>query len=170
MDSNLERLQEELQAILADASPSQIARKTRPGKWCAAEILEHLSITYCHTARLFEKVLTTTQRRVKRRTLRDRAMQFVVITLGHMPHGRQAPDMTIPKGISPERVMSDVSSNLARMTELQAEVAKRFGRKKIGQHPVLGALTARQWAKFHWVHGRHHLKQVRELLAADKRR
>jgi hypothetical protein len=24
-------------------------------------------------------------------------------------------------------------------------------------------LTGRQWRKFHWVHGHHHLKQIRDL-------
>jgi len=27
---------------------------------------------------------------------------------------------------------------------------------------VLGPLTASQWRKFHWIHGRHHVKQISE--------
>jgi len=25
---------------------------------------------------------------------------------------------------------------------------------------VLGALTGEQWRKFHWLHGRHHVRQI----------
>jgi hypothetical protein len=39
----------------------------------------------------------------------------------------------------------------------------RFGSAtKILDHPILGPLTAEQWRKFHWVHGRHHARQIRE--------
>jgi hypothetical protein len=33
-------------------------------------------------------------------------------------------------------------------------------------HPILGPLTADQWRKFHWVHGKHHMKQIRGLRQA----
>ncbi|MGZ4836286.1 MAG: DUF1569 domain-containing protein [Terriglobales bacterium] len=31
-------------------------------------------------------------------------------------------------------------------------------------HPFLGPLTADEWRKFHWVHGRHHTRQIRERI------
>jgi hypothetical protein len=34
-------------------------------------------------------------------------------------------------------------------------------------HLILGPLTAGQWRKFHWVHGQHHARQIRERLAKD---
>jgi hypothetical protein len=30
-------------------------------------------------------------------------------------------------------------------------------------HLILGPLTAAQWRKFHWIHGRHHVKQILRL-------
>jgi len=31
-------------------------------------------------------------------------------------------------------------------------------------HLFLGPLTANEWRKFHWVHGRHHARQIRERM------
>lgn len=44
-----------------------------------------------------------------------------------------------------------------------SDCERRFGAvTKITDHPLLGPLTASQWRKFHWVHGPHHAKQIRE--------
>jgi hypothetical protein len=42
-----------------------------------------------------------------------------------------------------------------------------YGRgKSIAEHPILGPLTADEWRKFHWVHGRHHARQIIRLKKA----
>jgi hypothetical protein len=33
----------------------------------------------------------------------------------------------------------------------------------LANHPVLGPLTIYQWPKFHRVHTRHHMKQIRAM-------
>jgi hypothetical protein len=44
-----------------------------------------------------------------------------------------------------------------------AECEARLGSwRKLLDHPVLGPLTAREWREFHWIHGRHHVKQILE--------
>jgi hypothetical protein len=48
MNSYLERLRHELEAAVGDASASDLA-KAPAGKWSAAQILEHLFLTYMHT-------------------------------------------------------------------------------------------------------------------------
>jgi len=123
--------------------------------------------TYRGTARLFAKVLENGELRVRPRTLKEIAAQLVVIRLGHMPTGRKAPEMTIPCGQPAAAVAGEVRAQFVRMATLQAEVAGRFGDRRIGQHPMLGALTAAEWAKFHWVHSRHHFRQIDALLSAS---
>jgi hypothetical protein len=50
------------------------------------------------------------------------------------------------------------------MDEVIGQCEARFGKRtRVLDHPVLGPLTARQWRKFHWVHGRHHVKQIQKL-------
>jgi hypothetical protein len=39
--------------------------------------------------------------------------------------------------------------------------AARFGaRVKLMNHPIIGPLSVRQWRRFHWVHTRHHVRQI----------
>jgi len=53
---------------------------------------------------------------------------------------------------------------IAAMGELIQRCEERFGAKtRLLDHPILGPLTAEQWRKFHWVHGRHHAKQILRL-------
>ena len=56
--------------------------------------------------------------------------------------------------------------NVRLMDEALAHAAAQFGtRVKILDHPILGPLNIRQWRKFHWVHTRHHARQIRQRTA-----
>jgi DinB superfamily len=165
---HLTRTLAELDRLLAIATPEELSGKPRPNKWSAAEILEHLDKTYSRTARLFEKVLENGELRVQPLNMKQCVAQLVVIGFGHMPRGRKAPDMTLPAGAPPDEVIGNVRADFVRMAELHALVAQRYGKRPIGQHPVLGALNADGWAKFHWVHGHHHFRQIDALLTSGR--
>jgi hypothetical protein len=81
-----------------------------------------------------------------------------------MPSGREAPPGTRPKGRQPEQVISEIGTIIAAMERSIDNCEQRFGsRVKLVNHPVLGPLTAEEWRRFHCVHGRHHLRQIRAL-------
>jgi hypothetical protein len=64
-----------------------------------------------------------------------------------------------------------IKENLERAGKALDESEKKWGsRAMIFTHPVLGPLTVSQWRKFHFVHTRHHMKQVRERAAANRAR
>jgi hypothetical protein len=89
---------------------------------------------------------------------------FVVTGLGHLPEGRKAPERTQPRGMPPDEVSRDIGPRISAMDEVIGQCEARFGKRtRVLDHPVLGPLTARQWRKFHWVHGRHHVKQIQKL-------
>jgi hypothetical protein len=48
MDSRLEKLKENLESAVEGMSSEQLSWHL-PGKWCAAEVLEHLYLTYTGT-------------------------------------------------------------------------------------------------------------------------
>jgi hypothetical protein len=62
-----------------------------------------------------------------------------------------------------EKVRSEVGVKIAAMDAILAKCEAQFGRGKVLDHPILGPLTAAQWRKFHFVHGRHHVKQILRL-------
>jgi len=164
MNSYLERLQQELEEAMADASVGDLSRAPA-GKWNAAQILEHLFLTYRNTNRGIAKSLEQGAPLATRATMKHRLSAFVVLNLGYLPNGRQAPDRVVPQGKPPEEAHRAVLPELEKMARGFDECERKFSASaKIMDHPFLGPLTAAQWRKFHWVHGRHHARQIRERM------
>jgi len=164
MNSYLERLRQELEDAIAGASLSTLVQAPA-GKWTAAQILEHLFLTYKNTNRGMAKCLEQGAPLATRATLKQRVATLLVVNFGYMPAGRKAPERATPRGMSPEEVQQGVAPELQRMASGLDDCERRFGaRTKIMDHPFLGPLTADEWRKFHWVHGRHHARQIRERI------
>ncbi len=169
MDSRLEKLKEDLESAVEGMSSEQLNWHL-PGKWCAAEVLEHLYLTYAGTIKGLEKVLTSDKPLATRASMAHRVLTFVIVGLGHMPTGRKAPAMTQPRGLPPEHVRNQIGAKLVAMDAIIAQCEARFGRQlKLLDHPILGPLTATQWRKLHLVHGRHHQNQLLRLRESATR-
>jgi hypothetical protein len=163
MDSRLEKLKESLESAVEGMSSEQLSWHP-PGKWCAAEVLEHLYLTYTGTIKGFEKVRTSGKPLATRTSLTHRVRTLLVVGFGHLPEGRKAPSNTQPRGLPAEKVRDEVEAKIAAMDAIIAQCEARFGRRvRLLDHPILGPLTATQWRKFHVVHGRHHQKQLLRL-------
>lgn len=164
MDSYLEGLRQELEDAIGGASPSALAQAPA-GKWNAAQILEHLFLTYKNTNRGIAKCLEQGSPLATCATLKHRLGTLLVVNLGYLPAGRKAPERATPRGMPPEEVQQAIAPELQRMGSGLDDCERRFGRRtKIMDHPFLGPLTADEWRKFHWVHGRHHARQIRERI------
>lgn len=166
MDPRLQRLQEEIAAAIAGLSGDELSRHP-PGKWSAAEILEHLYLTYTGTVKGFERAMEADKPLATTQTWWQRGQMLIVVGLGYMPSGRKSPAVARPRGLPREKVRAEISEKIAEMDESIARCEKKFGSgRKLLDHPVLGGLTAAQWRKFHLVHGLHHVKQIRQLREA----
>jgi len=164
MDFYLQRLQDAIVAATAGMTPEVLGRRAQPDKWSAAEILEHLYLTYTGTTKGFEKCIEAGAPLAHTRTWKDRARTTVVVGLGYLPEGRKSPKNAEPRGIPCDRVLAEFSEKIAAMDAVIAKAEEKFGSQiPLVDHPILGPLRAAQWRKFHWVHGRHHLKQLQRL-------
>jgi len=163
MDPHLDRLRHEISSAIAKLSPERLIAHP-PGKWCTAEILEHLYLTFTGTTKGFQRVVESGQPKVTSPTWKQRGRALVVLGFGHLPAGREAPVFLRPRGLSPEIVQKDIVVKLSEMDAMLAVCETKFGeRARVLDHAILGPLTVSQWRKFHLVHGRHHLKQIRQL-------
>ena len=163
MDSRLDKLKKSLQSAVEGMSSEQLSWHP-PGKWCAAELLEHLYLTYTGTIKGFERVVSKGKPLASRASMAQRMLTLVVVGLGHMPAGRQAPAMVLPKGLPAEKVRNEIGAKIVAMEGIIAQCEARFGRRvHLLDHPILGPLSATQWRKLHLVHGQHHLKQILRL-------
>lgn len=163
MDSRLQRLQEEIASAIAGLSAEQLSWHP-PGKWCVAEVLEHLYLTYTGTVKGFERVAEAGKPLATAQSWRQRGRSLVALGFGYLPSGREAPPVVRPRGLPTEKVLADIGPKIAEMDAIMTRCEEKLGaRHKLLDHPILSPLTAGQWRKFHLVHGRHHVKQIRRL-------
>jgi len=163
MDARLSQLRQEISSVVAGLSGQQLSTHT-PGKWCTAEILEHLYLTYTATTKGVQRVLESGPPRVTPVTWKQRGRALLVTGFAYLPSGRKSPPMARPKGLPAAKVQTEIGARIAEMDAILATCESKFGgRLKVLNHPILGPLTVNQWRKFHLVHGRHHLKQIQRL-------
>lgn len=160
-------LQEALQDIeAATAGMTDEQVKYHPeGKWCAAEILEHLALAFELTSKGCEKALAAGKNLGGEPSMKDRLLQTIVVDLKYIPKGRKAPAITTPKGeMLGLAIVERIRTGLVIMDQKLAECREKLGTTgRLLNHPVLGPFTNEQWCVFHCVHTKHHMKQVRAL-------
>ena len=160
MSPELEFVRRETERATRGVSPDAWLRAP-DGKWNSLQILEHLVLSYTATTKGLRRTMEAGQPQPGRPDLRQHLKRIYVLGLGRFPSGIEAPQHTVPReglGDDPLRRFNDA---LVAMDATLADAEKRFGaRTRLLNHPVLGPLTARDWRRFHQVHGRHHLKQV----------
>lgn len=165
MDSYLQRLQDAITSATHGMDTAALSRHPA-GKWSAAQVLEHLYLTYAGSAKGFERCLQEGRPLARAVTLKERVAILLVTGLGYFPEGRKAPERTVPRGMAAEEIVKATTETLAAMDSLITQCEAHFGRStRILDHPVLGPLTARQWRKFHLIHAQHHMKQILSLRA-----
>jgi Protein of unknown function (DUF1569) len=160
MDSRLEELKRALELAVDGMSSEQMSWHPA-NKWSAADVLEHLYLTYTGTIKGFERVLQAGKPLGTRASTKQRWRTLVVIGFSYLPSGRKAPTATEPRGLAAEQVRYEVGEMIVAMDAIIAQCEARFGGSaRLLDHPILGPLTASQWRKFHLLHGRHHEKQI----------
>jgi hypothetical protein len=170
MDAFLEQLQRTL-ASTVDGMSAEEFRWHPPDKWCAAEILEHLYLSYTGTTKGFERMLESGKLGATRSSIPQRIRGLVVFGFNYLPAGREAPSSTRPKGLPAEKIRTGFPEKIAAMDAAIAQAERRFGTGvPLFDHPFLGPLTGSRWRKFHLLHGLHHVKQIVRLREAMKKK
>ena len=163
MDTVLQELRTALSQAIQGMTTEELTRHLE-GKWCTAEVLDHLNLTYIGTAKNLQRCITRGQTIASPDRSSKRWQRFFITGLGLFPRGRKSPERVLPRAMPPEQVVAEVMQNLARMEEIIRECEARFGNNKpVADHPVLGPLTVKEWRKFHLVHGRYHARQILRL-------
>jgi hypothetical protein len=160
--SPLKKLQQELASVIRGLTPEKLSWHP-PGKWCAAEVLEHLYLTYTGTTKGFSRVLAADKPITTPVTWIQRRNVVIVLGFSYLPSGRQAPSFASPRGLAVEQVIAEIAPKISEMDEMIVRCEEKLGQGKLLDHPILGPLTGAQWGKFHLIHGRHHMKQIQKL-------
>jgi len=136
--------------------------------WSTQDVVEHLVLTWRSTGALMDRYLERKAPTQRRPNLKHRTLQLLVIRYGGFPRGVQSPEAVLPgKTDMPAMTGDELSAWMqSELNELDAKIEKcrqLFGKQPFAPHFIFGPLTAEQWRRFHFVHGRHHLAQLKRI-------
>jgi hypothetical protein len=165
MDAWLDRLRIEITEATANLQDSDW-RRAPAGRWNSAEIVEHLARSYSTTAKMLELILEAGgPPQVRPASVTEFLLKLLIVQVGIFPSGAKSPSMVCPKGDPGPVALKQALSNLNRMDAAIAAAAQHWGSDvPIAMHPRLGPLNPAQWRKFHYIHGHHHILQIRKRL------
>ena len=173
MDPILQQLHNEIANSVngLDSAQTQLTPSASSEKWNIQQIVQHLCLTYAFTETAVETRLSKGTPTSAKPTLRQRTGQYFLTTLGIFPRGREAPERVAPPQIVSPASGSDLAlysaDHLARLDRLFNQAEALFGPGRCISHMILGPLSIHQWRRFHLVHGRHHIKQIRAIRVAN---
>src|SRR5882757_350700 len=103
MDPILQQLQIEIDDAVQglDSTQTQATPTPRLDKWSIQQIIRHLCLTYVSTADVIEARLAKGRPTQAKPNLRQRFVQFWLLTLGLFPRGRKAPGEVVPPSFCP---------------------------------------------------------------------
>ena len=166
MHPHLDRCIAIIHASTAGVSPEIATRRSADGRWSIVEIVEHLQLAYWGTAKGLERCLERGAPSATHFSFGHKLGTFVVVKLGFFPHGRQAPKHVLPTGqVDLAAAIAAARRDLAWLDETATRARERFGSADVLDHPILGAFTVDEWMRFHWIHTRHHAKQIQARRA-----
>ena len=168
MHPDLQRAHDGLGVAAAGLDPASLAAGPA-GKWTVAQIVEHLAKGYAGTDHVLGRCLDQDQPKARAVALWDRLLTFIVVDLGYLPEGRLAPEVTRPSDSPPPDIVEKALAALRDLDEVAARAEARFGAPTpLVNHPIIGPLGVDRWRRFHWIHTRHHVKQIAMRVAHQR--
>ena len=147
-------------------SAADAERERTDGRWSVAGILEHLDLTYTRNTQGLERRLQKGAPKADRATMRQRVSRVILTRVGYFPTGITSPEAVRPQGRSFLDLSIVIEPHLLLLDQRLKEAARAFGaRTPVLNHPVLGPFSVNDWRRFHWVHTRHHVAQIKALAA-----
>ena len=137
-----------------------------PGKWCPAQIVQHLALVLDGSARVFESRRDHAPMRRRPRSPKEVVGYWLLSRIGWIPGRRQAPTLMRP-GEQPERALVErqFRDAVERFLLIERELLPARRADLFAKHSALGDLTLPEWAQFHTWHCKHHAAQIRDRLA-----
>jgi hypothetical protein len=134
------------------------------GKWSIAQIVRHLAIGIDYSAATFERRADRTEMK-RRATPGQTLLRHLYLGLGRVRPGRSAPPGTTPEPRpDTETTLAQFRMGVARLEAMVEAWPPQRQAEVFANHPLLGDLNLPEWVRFHFVHCRHHARQVRARL------
>jgi hypothetical protein len=137
--------------------------KAPPGKWNAAQIVEHLALGLEWSSKGFDDRRARDPMARRRRTLYERVARFLIMGLGWFPPFRKAPSKSVPaEQVLRAHAETHFLEGIKRTLEMAKLLLPARAHDLFVKHPRMGDLTLEEWMEFHVRHAKHHAKQIRQ--------
>ena len=148
----------------------QIHPGGNPSEWSMQGVVEHLVLTYRGTIASLDKYMQRGSPTGRKADWKQLAARLVVVDLQWFPRGNPAPEFVLPgrNGMAPmsgDELCAVLGEALHLLDGQLVRCEQVFGTRAVAPHFRLGPLSAKQWRKFHMVHGRHHLAQLDRITS-----
>jgi DinB superfamily len=134
------------------------------GKWSLAQIVSHLAIGIDSVAGAFEHRAGKTGM-TRRATPGQAVLRHLLLGFGKFPPGQKAPEPTRPaERPDAQATVAQFRIGVERTRAMLEQWPLERQNEIFVKHPYLGDLNLREWVRFHYVHCRHHARQVQTRL------
>ena len=132
--------------------------------WSLSQIVSHLAIGVDLVATAFEDRLEN--RPMERRaTPKQGLLRHLVLGVGKLPEGFEAPTVAAPPDRpDPDEVVAQFRMGVERLGTLTTQLSEERQTELFVKHPIFGDFNLPEWVRFHYLHCRHHKKQIKRRL------
>ena len=139
------------------------------GKWTIAQIVHHLAIGVDGTAEVWTR-RAEAEGMKRRASPHQTVLRHLALGIGAFPPGLESPKGALPdERPDPEMVQAQFRMGVERYHELAESWPAARQEAVFVNHPILGDLNFAEWVRFHYVHCRHHARQIKSRLGWLKR-
>ncbi len=165
LKSALEPLAEMVRPLSQEEA--QVPPTPGQGRWCAQQVMEHLMLSYELTSAELSKQMKSGRIPRNRRNVLEFLLRVQTIGLGHMPSGIPAIRALRPTDYVAESGAAVAARFLEKAEEMDVLLVscrKTFGIQACGEHPFFGVMRVDEWRRYHAVHAKHHMSQLRDAI------
>ncbi len=170
---HIDRTRARLVAAVEGLSEGQQTFRPAPGRWSAAELVEHLSIVEGGVVRLLEKMLGKGEEESGAASSSSDGLFADPISIEEFVERSrgvklEAPERIRPTGLPLADSLARLRDSRAALHALRPRVESADGRSLRFPHPAWGPLDLYQWLLFVGAHEDRHLAQLEALKQAMK--
>jgi DinB family protein len=149
-----------------EGRPEADWQRAPPGKWTAAQIVEHLALGMESSAAAFAGRRAKPPMTRRPRGFVEKIAKLYMFGLRRFPPGLRAPEGATPApGVEGTAAEARFRRGLGLWEQVERELLPARPRDLFVKHPRLGDLTIGEWMRFHVIHARHHARQIRARVA-----
>jgi hypothetical protein len=147
------------------ADDALLAKKAeRVSRWSIAQQLEHLSIVNAGIIKRIKDGVNMSGD--AKPSGRVSLVGCIVLWIGKIPRGANAPETTLPQNISANEIRARLKAIRDAVADLEPRLAEIEAAPGRTAHPVLGMFKGVHWLRFIPIHNNHHQKIIHEIRNA----